>query len=190
MPTRRTVEKLPTKVGRKAEPRQPATKRDALSKREEQVAARVGELHDVDFAAMGVISNIYRVAGAVRNHMEREVLNPDGISWTGFTALFVLWVWGAQEARHLAEECSVSKGTLTGIVTTLESKGLIVRSSHPADGRLVLVSLTERGRSMIRRLFPQFNQHEALVAEGLTSTEQAQLARLLRKVLRHVDTVG
>ena len=165
----------------------PAPKRDAVLEREAQVAARVGELHDVDFTAMSAVSNIYRVAGAVRNHMERDVLSPDGLSWTGFTALFVLWVWGPQEARHLAEECGVTKGTLTGIVSTLEGKGLLTRSSHPDDGRLVLVGLTDCGRSMIKRLFPVFNKHEAMVVSTLTEKEQAQLARLLRKVLRNVE---
>lgn len=158
-----------------------------LTPREEQVAARVGELHDVDFVAMSAISNIYRVAGAVRNHMERDILGPDGISWTGFTALFVLWVWGPQEARHLAAECGVTKGTLTGIVSTLESKGLIERSGHPDDGRLVMVAITNRGNATIRRLFPLFNQHEALVAGALTTAEQLQLASLLRKMLLHVE---
>ncbi len=164
-------------------------KADAISERERQVVERVGELHDVDFAAMSAVSNIYRVAGAVRNHMERDVLGPDGLSWTGFTALYVLWVWGPQEARHLAEECGVTKGTLTGVVTTLQGKNLIKRSSHPGDGRLVMVELSARGRTMITRLFPLFNKHEALVASALSEKEQIQLARLLRKVLRNVDSV-
>ena len=161
--------------------------RDALTDREAQVAARVGELHDVDFNAMTAVSNLYQVSNAVRNHMERDVLGPDGLSWTGFTALFVLWVWGAQDARRLAEECGVSKGTLSGVATTLETKGLLSRSDHPEDGRLVLISLTPNGRSTIKRLFPKFNQHEGLVTSVLSAKEQVQLAGLLRKVLRNVE---
>ncbi len=138
---------------------------------------------------MNAVSNIYRVAGAIRNHMERDILGPDGISWTGFTALYVLWVWGPQGARHLAAECNVTKGTLTGITTTLLGKGLITRSCHPDDRRLVLIELTQRGHAMIRRLFPLFNDHETLVAGSLSKTEQEQLARLLRKMLRHVESL-
>ena len=163
--------------------------RQALADREAQVAARVGELHEVDFNAMTAISNLFRVSSAVRNHMERDVLGPDGLSWTGFTALFVLWVWGAQDAKRLAEECGVAKGTLTGVATTLEAKGLLSRSNHPEDGRLVLISLTSRGRSTIKRLFPKFNQHEGLVTSVLTAKEQVQLAGLLRKVLRNVEAL-
>jgi MarR family transcriptional regulator, organic hydroperoxide resistance regulator len=164
-------------------------KANELTEREQAVAARVGELHEIDFLATQAVSNIYRVASAVRNHMERDVLSVDGLSWTGFTALFVLWVWGPQEARHLAEECGVSKGTMTGIATTLESKGLVTRKSHPDDGRLVLIELTKSGKTTIERLFPRFNKHEAQAAGGLTNNEQTELARLLRKMLAHVESL-
>ena len=63
----------------------------APTEREQAVADRVGELHDIDFAATAVVSNVYRVANAVRNRIEREVLGDDNLSWTGFTTLFVLW---------------------------------------------------------------------------------------------------
>lgn len=174
-----------------AKPAKPATRRaparDTLTEREAAVAERVGELHDIDFAAMAMVSNVYRVANAVRNRAEREALAADSLSWTGFTALFVLWVWGPQETRHLAEECGVSKGTLTGILTTLERRGLVERGDHPTDGRLVVVSLTAKGRSTIKRVFPRFNRQEAAVAAGLSAREQAQFTALLRKVLRHVE---
>ena len=32
--------------------------------------------------------------------MEREVLGPEGLSWGGFTILFVLWVWGERETAN------------------------------------------------------------------------------------------
>ena len=157
------------------------------SEREAAVAARVGSLHDIDFASMNVVQNVYRVANAVRARMERDVLGDSGLSWTSFTALFVLWVWGPQETRHLADECGVTKGTLTGVLATLESKQLVVRTPHRADGRLVVVSLTPTGRATIKRLFPRFNAGETEAVEVLTPAEQVTLARLLRKVLGHVE---
>ena len=158
--------------------------------REEAVAARVGALHDIDFPATNAVQNVYRVANAVRANMERDVLGSSGLSWTSFTALFVLWVWGPQETRHLAQECGVTKGTLTGVIATLESKGLVSRSTHPDDGRLVVVSLTTPGRNVIRRLYPRFNSHETRVMQVLNEREQQTLSELLRKVLGHVEGLG
>ena len=162
----------------------------AQNAREQAVAERVGSLHDIDFASMNAVQNVYRVANAVRADMEREVLGAAGLSWTSFTALFVLWVWGPQETRHLAQECGVTKGTLTGVIVTLESKGLVGRSAHPSDGRIVVVSLTPSGRRVIRQLYPRFNSHESRVMEVLSQREQELLTNLLRKVLGHVEGVG
>lgn len=161
--------------------------RSTPTEREAAVAARVGALHDIDFASMNIVQNVYRVANAVRARMERDVLGESGLSWTSFTALFVLWVWGPQETRHLADECGVTKGTLTGVLATLESKNLVRRTAHESDGRLVVVNLTPSGRALIKRLFPQFNAHETSVVDVLSPTEQATLAKLLRKVLTHVE---
>jgi MarR family transcriptional regulator, organic hydroperoxide resistance regulator len=158
-----------------------------LVRQERDVQARLGGL-PIDPHALAAVSNVFRVANAVRLHMERHVLGRDGISWTGFVVLWVLWVWGEQESRHLAVECGVSKATLTGVVGTLEGRGLVTRRGHTVDRRLVIVALTPAGRRMIRRLFPRFNQHEALVVSRLGTTEQDQLAHLLREILRALDT--
>ena len=47
----------------------------------------------------------------------------------------------------------MSKATLTGVVGTLEGRGLVARRRHAQDGRLVIVGLTPTGRRMIRRLY-------------------------------------
>jgi len=99
----------------------------------------------------------------------------------------VLWIWGDQQTRHLAAEAGVTKGTLTGVLKTLEKRGLARRRGHDADGRLVLVSLEPGGRAVIERLFPAFNRGEALVSASLDDGEKDQLASLLRKIIRTVE---
>jgi DNA-binding MarR family transcriptional regulator len=101
--------------------------------------------------------------------------------------LFVLWIWGDQQTRHLAAEAGVTKGTLTGVLKTLEKRGLARRRGHDADGRLVLVSLEPKGQEVIERLFPAFNRGEASVSAGLTAREKDQLASLLRTIIRTVE---
>ncbi len=153
---------------------------------ERDIRARIGDQH-LDFSAMAAVSNIYRAANVVRNHMERKVLADEDLSWAAFTVLFVLWIWGDQQTRHLAEEAGVTKGTLTGVLKTLEKRGLARRRAHDQDGRLVLVSLEPKGRAVIERLFPAFNQAEAQVSSSLSEREKGQLASLLRKIIRSVE---
>jgi DNA-binding MarR family transcriptional regulator len=99
----------------------------------------------------------------------------------------VLWIWGDQQTRHLAEEAGVTKGTLTGVLKTLEKRGLARRRAHGGDGRLVLVSLEPKGLAVIERLFPAFNEGEARVSSSLTEDEKNQLAALLRKIIRSAE---
>jgi MarR family transcriptional regulator, organic hydroperoxide resistance regulator len=157
-----------------------------LVQAERDIRGRIGDQH-LDFAAMAAVSNIYRAANVVRNHMERKVLADEDLSWAAFTVLFVLWIWGEQQTRHLAVEAGVTKGTLTGVLKTLEKRGLTKRQAHDEDGRLVLVCLEPKGEAVIERLFPAFNAGETRVSGALTDREKNQLARLLRKIVRSVE---
>src|SRR5487761_678983 len=116
-----------------------------LIQAEQDIRKRVASVgtasQELDFTAMAAVSNIYRAANAIRHSLERDVLAEAGLSWAAFTVLFVLWIWGDQQTRHLAAEAGVTKGTLTGVLKTLEKRGLTRRRAHDADGRLVLVSL-------------------------------------------------
>jgi DNA-binding MarR family transcriptional regulator len=157
-----------------------------LVQAERDIRSRIGGQH-LDFAAMSAVSNIYRAANVVRNRMEQKVLADEDLSWAAFTVLFVLWIWGDQQTRHLAAEAGVTKGTLTGVLKTLEKRDLVRRRAHEGDGRLVLVALQPRGQEVIERLFPAFNASETMVSAGLTDQEKTQLAALLRKIIRTAE---
>ena len=155
---------------------------------ERDIRARLGD-RPLDFDALLAVSNIYRAANAVRNRMEREVLTPHGLSWGGFTILFVLWVWGDKETGELADECGLAKGTLSGMLRTLERANLVSRTRHPDDGRRVVVALETEGRDLIEDLFPAFNANEARFTSDLGREERRELARLLRTVTATADGV-
>ncbi len=152
---------------------------------ERKALERLGHL-PLDFRAMAAISNLFRASTAVRRHMERRVLARDRLSWTSFVALWVLWVWGEMESRDLAAAVGISRPTSTGVVTTLERRGLVRRRRNAQDGRMVRVSLTEEGLRKIEELFPRFNAEEAALTAHLSPAEQETLAGLLRSFLRAV----
>jgi len=153
---------------------------------ERMVLQRLGHL-PLDFVAMAAVSNLFRASVAVRRSMESRVLARDRLSWTSFVVLWVLWVWGELESRELASAVGVGRPTVTGVVTTLERRGLVRRRRDAADGRVAIVSLTPAGLRLIKRLFPRFNEAEVEVTSHLSSGEQRQLAGLLRSVLRAVE---
>ncbi|RJQ80802.1 MarR family transcriptional regulator [Pseudonocardiaceae bacterium YIM PH 21723] len=161
----------------------------SLAETEKAVQAKLGDVplrHD----AMAAIANVYRAAAAVRQHVENSVLREAELTWTGFVVLWVVWIFGEMETRHVAQEAGISKGTLTGVARTLESRGLVVRAPHPSDGRMAMLSMTAAGEELMSRLFPAFNAEEAFAADRLSGAECDQLAGLLRRVVAQLEDNG
>lgn len=150
-----------------------------LAETERAVESRLGSM-DLDFEAMAVTSNLFRAANAVRNHLEGTVLRPHDLTWTAFVVLWVTWIWEKVETRVIAEEGGFSKATLSGVLSTLEGRGLLAREKSPRDGRLVLVRMTPAGRRLMKKLFPEFNAQEQVVVAGIPPGERAQAGQALR----------
>lgn len=158
-----------------------------LLQQERDIRARLaGE--PFDFEAAQAIQNIYRAASAVRVRAERDLLSEHGLTWGGFTMLWVLWVWGTMDSSTLAAECGVAKGTMTGMVTTLEKRELVVRGRDEHDRRRIEVSLTDAGLELISGLYPRFNSGlETTLTTGLSAQEQQTLSSLLRRIITNAD---
>ncbi|GAA2862849.1 hypothetical protein GCM10010472_20240 [Pseudonocardia halophobica] len=70
-------------------------------------------------------------------------------TWAGFRIMNVLWVAGPVELRDIARLSGASRATIWSGLQTLERDGLVTRSRDTHDRRLVIVSLTEAGRSAL-----------------------------------------
>jgi DNA-binding MarR family transcriptional regulator len=160
---------------------------DGLLPAERKIVEELGHL-PLDFRAMWAISNVFRSGAALRRHLESTVLAADRLSWTAFTALWVLWIWGEMEARDFAAAVGISRPTATGVLSTLQRRRFVKRRKGSRDGRVVLVSLTPSGRKKIEALFPRFNAEEVQVVGALSEEEQEQLASMLRILYRRVES--
>ena len=157
-----------------------------LAETERQVDSRLGDLR-LDYSAMAVASNLFRAANAVRNHFERTVLSENNLSWTAFVVLWVTWIWEPIETRQIALEGGFSKATLTGVLSTLEGRGWLVRARSASDGRLVVVQLTPAGRTLMNTLFPAFNLQEQHIASPIDPSRRDEFAEMLRLLTAHVE---
>lgn len=157
-----------------------------LAETESAVRERIGGLAP-DMTAMAGVQSIYRAANAIRNHVERTVLAPHGLTWTGWVVLWVIWIWGEIESRHVADEAGISKGTLTGVAATLDNRGLIVRRAHPDDARRVLLKLSRKGNALMTSLFPEFNAAEKSVVDQLSREETKKLTTSLRTIVQGLE---
>jgi len=94
--------------------------------------------------------------------------------------LWVTWIWEPIETRQIAEEGGFSKATLSGVLSTLEKRGLVSRERSESDGRLVLVRLTPAGRKLMKKLFPLFNEQERAVVDEIAKKDRGLAADVLR----------
>lgn len=160
-----------------------ASARDTSKTIQERIATTHVRSLEVDVDAMAAISNIFRVSVMFRNRAEKQLLDDHNLSFSGFTLLCVLWVFGKMETHQLATECGVAKGTLTGIISTLEKNALAERQPHATDGRRKLVQLTRKGKKLMQRLFLQINALEKEFVSELEANEISDLSRMLRIIL-------
>ncbi|MEU7875691.1 MarR family transcriptional regulator [Dactylosporangium sp. NPDC049140] len=137
--------------------------------------------------ATQAVLHLHRAANAVRQHVEQEVLRPRQLTWTGFVVLRTVWVARRIETRHVAEQAGISKATLTGVVDTLSGRGLMKRSNHPDDGRLVLLQLTRKGHRLIRELLPEAEKAESYALSYLDPGELALITTALRGLVDHLE---
>ena len=80
--------------------------------------------------------------------------------------------------------------SMTVLVGGLEKEGLVRRTRHPDDGRVMLVSLTPAGRTIAsEQLVPAWKEAAALFGE-LLEHDRAELLRLLTEVARHLQLHG
>ncbi len=155
---------------------------DALLAAESDIRRRL-EGKPVDIEVQHAISNLYRAATVVSRSAEREVLAAANLSWSGFTVLWVLWVWGRMDSTRLAGELGLTAGSLTGIRRGLEKQGLVSVSRDPDDGRRMQTILTPAGEKVIERVYPQFNSWAASMLDGLQRNQINELATLLQAVV-------
>jgi DNA-binding MarR family transcriptional regulator len=161
--------------------------RHTLIQTETAMTAHVSDL-PLNLPAAAAVSSLYRAANAVRVHLTNSVLRERGLTWTGFVVLWVVWIWDGMETRRAAESAAISKATLTGVVKTLEARGLINRRVSDTDRRLVNLELTPAGAVLMKELYPIFNAAEAEAVAGLSPRSLAQLTNSLRSIVTGLET--
>lgn len=159
-----------------------------LEETERATRERVGALA-LDFPAAHAVSSLYRAANAARSHLTNTVLRPHDLTWTGFLVLWLLWIWGAMETRHVAESVGISKATLTGVTKTLVSRGLVDRIPSDVDRRLVELRLSEQGEKLMVEHYPEFNAAEAELVAGLDPTQVTGLTDSLRHIVTTAEEI-
>ena len=121
------------------------------------------------------------------SRLTAEDIRRYGLTQPQFGVLEVLGHKGAMTLGDLSHKTLSSGGNTTVVVHNMERDGLVERTVSEWDRRVHYVALTEKGRRVFRRIFPQHAQAVAEIAGVLTPAEQELLGGLLRKLGRGAE---
>jgi DNA-binding MarR family transcriptional regulator len=143
------------------------------------------ERPDLDCSPMGIIGRISQLQREV--HLaQRATFARHGLDAPAFDVLAALRRAGAPyqlTPTALMRTALVTSGAITQRLDRLEEKGLITRERSEADGRAVVVTLTDAGRAALDAALPDHLETERQLLAGLSDDDRAQLADLLRRFL-------
>jgi DNA-binding MarR family transcriptional regulator len=125
---------------------------------------------------------LYELMGAERRMRSRDTVLDYGLTLAQLRSLVHLHDLGEVTAGDLARVAGVDPGTMSATLDQLESLDVVTRHRSTTDGRVVLVSLTERGNVIAERRRSQWDACWNETFDGVSVDEVAFLARMLRRV--------
>lgn len=132
----------------------------------------------------------YMIAQVGRAHRARAqmALATVGLHVGQEMILLSLWQQDGLTASQLVEQLCTQPATVTKMLNRMEKSGVIERRPDPADGRARRIYLTAHGHALQAQTAAQLAALEQQTQAALSTVEQAELYRLLGKVLSVLQT--
>ena len=108
---------------------------------------KVCDVSDSQYEA-GALPEIFQLIDTVAKKLtqrQRQRIRVIELTPPQYSILSLLWERDGRQLNELASACCCSPSTITGVVDTLEKKGLVTRELNPNDRRSLLVKLSEQG---------------------------------------------
>ena len=76
------------------------------------------------------------------------LLKPLGLTYTQYIVFLVLWEKDGISVTEIGEKLMLDNGTLSPLLKKMESAGYVERQRSRADDRVVVITLTDKGRAL------------------------------------------
>jgi DNA-binding MarR family transcriptional regulator len=130
-----------------------------------------------------------QLPAALDAQMQRDA----GISQFEYMALSALSMAPERTMRMslLGTYAGASLSRLSNVITRLENRGWVRRSSDPSNGRSTLATLTDEGYAVVSKAAPHHvAEVRRLVIDPLTKAQQHQLYVIAARMLRAINPNG
>ncbi|MFC3098745.1 MarR family winged helix-turn-helix transcriptional regulator [Alteraurantiacibacter palmitatis] len=125
------------------------------------------------------------------SRIDKLLVRKTGQSRVRWQILFAL-AFAPQPATltEVARRAYLKWPSMVKLVDEMVREGLLDRQDNPADGRSKLISLTDAGEAMVRRIQPIKDGERAAVLQHLSDEELQQAERLLVKIFEAIGKPG
>ena len=131
--------------------------------------------------ALAAYVKLRRADETLTAHLKRGI-GKSGLTESQYFVLDALYHLGPLCQRDLAGKLLRTSGNITMVIDNLEKRGLALRQRARKDRRMMMVSLTPKGKRTVNTIFPVQVKVLADLMGTLSAAEQDELARLCRKL--------
>lgn len=153
-----------------------------MSKRDERsikILPRPGEGKRGETGHLGYL--LRQAAGGHRNRMDRALAHLN-VTPPQFAVMTMIKAYPELSSADLARMSLLTPQTVGVIIANLDRAALIARSPHPVHGRILRISLTEQGSSLLAECRLQVESLEQELIAGFTEAEETTIRRWLVSV--------
>jgi DNA-binding MarR family transcriptional regulator len=124
---------------------------------------------------------------AIRRMRGREAHHPGELSYAQYGLLFALCDGEAKSSRALALAADISPATAAEMLDGLAASGLVQRTRSLQDKRIVLTSLTARGKAVVDERRAQYEPRWRAATANFNQDELQTAARVLEALGQMFD---
>lgn len=133
------------------------------------------------------IARALRAAYLALHRQTNDCVAKDGVTADQFVLLSALADADGVTQQELVRRVGSDPNTVRAMLLLLESRGLVARQRHPADGRARCVTLTVKGRKVFKKLW---TKSEPLRMGLLAAFRPDEVTTLLELLLRVTEVMA
>jgi MarR family 2-MHQ and catechol resistance regulon transcriptional repressor len=139
------------------------------------------ELSEDQKASIRLVLSIGRAFKSIDEYV-RPRMRLLGLTMTEFSVLSVLYHHGDIPLGELSQRILLTGASTTYTVKKLEQRGLLLRTPLSGDRRVIMGSVTNKGRKLLEHIFPVHAQHLAEAMHALSFDEKQGVAKSLQRL--------
>lgn len=97
---------------------------------------------------------------------------------------------GELSQREIAQMLHVKPPSVAVSIKRMERAGLLVRTPDEKDQRITRISLSEKGREMVKGIQDIFKKNQEVLFRGFTESEICLLRRFLMQIIKNMEEVN